>query len=101
MHLTALEMTLLAAKARAVEPKLTWNLSDGWPPAGAVWRVEPVPLAIELLIAQGRPAERLCRAFNSIVPGAYRSPWCFVPGDGAGEIWLVRPAAGWLVRPTS
>ena len=101
MFLTAHEMTLLAAKARAVGPKPPWNLSNGWPHEGTVWRVEPVPLAIELLIAQGRPAERLCRALTNFVPGAYWSPWCFVPGDAPGEIWLVRPAACWLAQPTS
>jgi hypothetical protein len=101
MFLTAHEMTQLAAKARAVEPKPPWNLSNGWPQEGTVWRVEPVPLAIELLIAQGRPAERLCRALTNIVPGAYRSPWCFVAGDGTSKIWLVRPPDGWSAQPTS
>jgi hypothetical protein len=101
MHLTALEMTLLAAKARAVEPKPTWNLSNGWPPEGTVWRVQPVPLAIELSMARGHPTHRLCRALTHHTAGAEHSPWCFVPGDGTGEIWLVRPRAGWLAQPAS
>ena len=101
MFLTAHEMTQVAAKARPVEPKPAWNLSSGWPQEGTVWRVEPVPLAIELLIAQGRPAERLCRALTNIVPSAYRSPWCFVPGDAAGKIWLVHPPESWAVWPKS
>lgn len=66
-------MTQLAAKARAVEPKPPWNISNAWPQEETVWRVEPVLLSIELLIAQGRPAERLCRALSNIVPGAYWS----------------------------
>jgi hypothetical protein len=101
MFLTVVEMTQLAARARTVDPKPPWRLSDGWPQVGTVWRVEPVPLAIELLIAQGRPPERLCRALTNTVPGAYQSPWCFVPGDAEGEIWLVRPPAGWVARPMS
>ena len=101
MHLTDIEMAILAATVRAVERKPNWNLSDGWPPTGAVWRVAPLPLAIEILMAHGHPTHHLCRALTNHVTGAGDSPWGFVPGDAVGEIWLVRPPGGWLAQPTS
>lgn len=33
--------------------------------------------------------------------GADHSAWVLVPGDSVGELWPMRPPAGWLAQPTS
>jgi hypothetical protein len=85
-----------------VEPKPTWNPSVGWPPSGVVWRVAPLPLAIELVAKNGTTAVQMCGMLQSRFDPTGDAPWVFIPGDGAGvSIWLVKPHADWLNPPQS
>jgi hypothetical protein len=94
MYLTTLDMTMLAARVRATEPKPSWDLVKGWPTSGVVWRVEPLPKHIGVMQQMGHSNVHFCHALTGHTPGGMDSPWSFVPGDAAGEIWLVKADAG-------